>query len=123
MTCDPSTSGPDRIRITWSTVGRALTRPYPVTTPMILLVALVPVYLVIANRAQAGGAHAPESVLDGLPPLAPAWALVYGALYAFLILLPAFVVQQHVLIRRTVWACLTVWIVAYKLGMQVAHRA
>jgi membrane-associated phospholipid phosphatase len=42
-----------------------------------------------------------------------AWALVYGALYAFLIVLPVFVVQREELIRRTVWAYLTVWTVAY----------
>jgi len=110
---DPSTSTPDGIRITWSTVGQALTRPYPVTIPMVLLVSLVPIYLVIAGRARAGGAHTPALALDRLLPLVPTWALVYGALYAFLIVLPVFVVQQEELIRRTVWAYLTVWTVAY----------
>jgi membrane-associated phospholipid phosphatase len=57
--------------------------------------------------------HAPALALDRLLPLAPTWALVYGALYAFLIVLPVFVVQQEELIRRTVWAYLTVWTVAY----------
>ncbi len=113
MTRDPSANNPDGIRITWSTVGQALTRPYPVTIPMVLLVSLVPLYLVIAGRARAGAAHAPALVLDRLLPLAPTWALVYGALYAFLIVLPVFVVQQQELIRRTVWAYLTVWTVAY----------
>jgi membrane-associated phospholipid phosphatase len=41
------------------------------------------------------------------------WALVYGAFYAFLIVLPVFVVQQEELIRRTVWAYIAVWAVAY----------
>jgi len=80
---------------------------------MVLLVSLVPIYLVIAGRARAGGAYAPALALDRLLPLVPTWALVYGALYAFLIVLPVFVVQQEELIRRTVWAYLTVWTVAY----------
>ena len=101
----------DGIRITWSAVGRTLTRPYPVTLPMVLLVSLIPFYLVIAGRASA--VHAPALALDRLLPLAPTWALVYGALYAFLIVLPVFVVQQEELIHRTVWAYLTVWTVAY----------
>ncbi len=113
MRRDPLTSTPDGIRITWSTVGQALNRPYRVTIPMVLLVSLVPIYLVIAGRARAGVAHAPALALDRLLPLVPTWALVYGALYAFLIVLPVFVIQQEELIRRTVWAYLTVWIVAY----------
>jgi membrane-associated phospholipid phosphatase len=80
---------------------------------MVLLVSLVPFYLVIAGRARASAVHAPALVLDQLLPVAPTWALVYGALYAFLIVLPVFVVQQEELIRRTVWAYLTVWTVAY----------
>jgi membrane-associated phospholipid phosphatase len=80
---------------------------------MVVLVSLVPVYLFIADRARHTAAHAPELALDRLVPLVPAWALVYGALYAFLIVLPVFVIQQQELIRRTVWAYLMVWIVAY----------
>ena len=113
MTRDSSASTTDGIRITWSTVRQALTRPYPVTIPMVMLVSLVPIYLVIAGRARAGTVHAPALALDRLLPLAPTWALVYGALYAFLIVLPVFVIQRAELIRRTVWAYLTVWIVAY----------
>lgn len=78
---------------------------------MILLVSLVPFYLVIAGRS--GPVHTPELAVDRLLPLVPAWALVYGVLYAFLIALPVFVIQQEDLIRRTVWAYLTVWITAY----------
>ena len=105
--------GPDGTRITWSAVEQSLTRPYPVTIPMVLLVSLVPLYLVIANQASTGTVRAPVLAVDRLFPLAPTWALVYGALYAFLIVLPVFVVQQEELIRRTVWAYLTVWTVAY----------
>lgn len=113
MTRDPSTSTSNGIRITWGTVGQALTRRYPVTIPMILLVSLIPFYLVIAGRAQCSAVHAPEIALDRLLPLTPTWALVYGALYLFLIVLPVFVVQQEEMIRRTVWAYLTVWTVSY----------
>jgi membrane-associated phospholipid phosphatase len=113
VTRDPSPSTPDGMRITWSTVGQALTRPYPVTIPMVLLVSLVPIYLAIAGRARGSAVHAPALALDRLVPLASTWALVYGALYAFLIGLPVFVVQREELIRRTVWAYLTVWTVAY----------
>ena len=104
---------PDGIRITWSTVSRTLTRPYPVTLPMIVLVLLVPFYLVIAARVRGGVVHAPELAIDRLLPVIPMWALVYGALYLFLIMLPVFVIQQDELIRRTVWAYLTVWIVSF----------
>jgi membrane-associated phospholipid phosphatase len=113
MTHQSSASTSDGIRITWRAVGQALTRPYPVTLPMVLLVGMIPFYLVIARRAGTNAAEAPALVLDGLLPLQPAWALVYGALYAFLIVLPVLVVQEQELIRRTVWAYLTVWTVAY----------
>jgi len=113
VTLDPATNPPGGIRITWSMLSQKLTRPYPVTIPMVVLVALVPFYLVIAGRAREGDAHAPALVLDRILPLAPTWALVYGALYAFLIVLPVFVVQPEELIHRTVWAYLTVWTVAY----------
>lgn len=113
MTRDPATSTSDGTRITWGAVWQTLTRPYPVTAPMILLVTLVPFYLVIARRARVSAVHAPEFALDRLLPLLPTWALVYGALYAFLIVLPVLVVQQREMIRRTVWAYVTVWSVAY----------
>jgi membrane-associated phospholipid phosphatase len=80
---------------------------------MVVLVCLVPVYLVIARRARVSAVHLPEMALDRLLPLEPFWALVYGALYAFLIVLPVLVVQQPEMIRRTVWAYITVWSVSY----------
>jgi membrane-associated phospholipid phosphatase len=113
MARNPSTSTNDPLRITWGAVRGSITRPYRVTIPMIVLVSFVPFYLVIAGRARGSVVHAPELALDRLLPLTPMWALVYGALYAFLIVLPVFVIQQEELIRRTVWAYLTVWTVAY----------
>jgi membrane-associated phospholipid phosphatase len=105
--------GVDERRVTWKEVQRAITRPYPVTAPMVLLVSLVPFYLVMAAYARGSVAHVPELALDRLLPVVPAWAFVYGALYAFLILVPVFVVQQPEMIRRTVWAYITVWSVSY----------
>jgi membrane-associated phospholipid phosphatase len=80
---------------------------------MIVLMALVPFYLFIANSIEDRALHAPALALDQVLPLQPAWALVYGALYAFLIVLPVFVVRQDDHIRRTFLAYLMVWIAAY----------
>ena len=113
MTRDSSTSTSDGIRITMSAVWQAVTRPYPVTAPMVVLVSLVPFYLAIAGRARGGAVHVPELAFDRLLPLLPTWALIYGELYLFLIVLPVFVVQQKEMIRRTVWAYITVWTVGY----------
>jgi membrane-associated phospholipid phosphatase len=84
---------------------------------MILLVSLVPVYLLIAERTHTVRAARPEIGLDRLIPVVPAWALVYGALYLFLILLPVFVIQDRDLIDRTVRAYLTVWILSFLVFM------
>ena len=91
----------------------ALVRPYRVTPAMVLLVCFVPVYLLIAERTHAVQGSSPEIGLDRLIPLVPTWALVYGALYLFLILLPVFVIQDHDLIDRTVRAYLAVWMLSF----------
>lgn len=103
----------DAGRIRWSMVAESLTRPYPVSISMVVLVVLVPLYIFIGELARERTLHLPELALDRVVPLQPAWALVYGPLYLFLILLPVFVVRQEEQIRRTVFAYLTVWIVAY----------
>lgn len=97
----------------WALARESLGRPYRVTIPMILFVALVPLYIFIPGFAPAGTRHVPELSWDRLIPLRPGWALVYGTLYLFLILLPVFAVRQEKLIRRTVFAYLMVWITAY----------
>ncbi len=94
-------------------VAASLTRPYPVTLPMVVLVSLVPFYIFIAELMPGRALHVPELALDRGVPLQPAWALVYGSLYLFLIMLPVFVVRQSEQIRRTVLAYLMVWIAAY----------
>ena len=80
---------------------------------MLVLMALVPFYLFIASAIRDRPLHAPTLALDHVLPLQPAWSLVYGALYAFLIVLPVFVVRQDDHIRRTFLAYLMVWIAAY----------
>src|SRR5436305_8497862 len=80
---------------------------------MVVLVLLVPCYIFIAEMMPERTLHSPELALDRAVPLQPIWALVYGSLYLFLILLPVFVVRQEEQIRRTVLAYLMVWITAY----------
>ncbi len=80
---------------------------------MVLLVALVPLYIFIAALLPDRKLHVPDLPLDRFFPLQPTWAIVYGSLYFFLILLPVLVVRQEEHIRRTVFAYLTVWILAY----------
>lgn len=99
--------------MTWSAVSGTFTRPYPVTLPMVTLMLLVPCYLFIANRAAVGTVYVPELPWDRAIPLQPTWALIYGALYMFLIVLPVLVVRDEAHIRRTFWTYLSVWITAY----------
>lgn len=96
-----------------SLVAQSLARPYRVTVPMVLLVSLVPFYIFLPELFPPDTRHVPALALDRALPLIPAWALVYGALYLFLILLPIFVVRQDAHIRRTVHAYLLVWVTAY----------
>ena len=100
-------------RVRWQMVWASLTRPYPVTWPMVALLALVPFYIFIGAWAEGRPAHVPSLPADGLIPLEPAWGLVYGALYLFLILLPVFVVRHEPHIRRTFLAYLSVWVASY----------
>jgi membrane-associated phospholipid phosphatase len=104
---------PPFIALRWDRVIAAVTRPYPVSVSMVALVTLVPFYIAISAFNRGRTLHVPAIALDGLIPLAPGWAIVYGALYLFLILLPVFVVHQQEQIRRTVFAYLAVWLTAY----------
>ena len=100
-------------KISASDVRRSLTRPYRVTWPMIALVSLVPLYIFIGVANKGRPHYAPAIWLDDRIPLAPAWSLIYGALYLFLIVLPVLVIWNEDLIRRTVRAYLTIWLTAY----------
>jgi membrane-associated phospholipid phosphatase len=94
-------------------VVEMLTRPYRVTLPMVIFGLLVPFYIFIGELTPGRIVHVPVLFLDRLVPLQPAWSLVYGSLYLFLILLPVFLLRQEEHIRRTVLAYLMVWISAY----------
>jgi membrane-associated phospholipid phosphatase len=91
----------------------SLTRPYPVSIPLIVFLLLVPCYVFIGNLTRGRAVHVPALPWDRALPLEPTWALVYGSLYLFLIFLPVFVVRQPDHIRATVWAYLMVWSAAY----------
>jgi membrane-associated phospholipid phosphatase len=104
-------------------VVETLTRPYPVTLSMVVLVALVPFYIFIPALMPGRTLHVPELALDRFIPLQPTWALAYGSLYLFLILLPVLVVRQEEQIRRTVLAYLMVWIAAYVCFVVYPTRA
>lgn len=108
-----ATSFPEPIPIGWRAIAQTLNRPYRVTIPMVALVMLVPFYLYIAGFVRDRPVHVPAIALDNAFPLQPTWALIYGSLYAFLIVLPVLVIRQDDHIRRTVFAYLSVWIFAY----------
>lgn len=101
------------IHFNWGMVAQSLARPYRVRASMVLLLALVPLYILIPEFLPPRTRHVPELALDRALPLIASWAVVYGALYLFLILLPVFVVRQDELIRRTVYAYLLIWITSY----------
>jgi hypothetical protein len=59
------------------------------------LVSLIPLYIFIAVEVRGRATFAPELPFDRLIPLQPAWAIVYGSLYLFLILLPSRLSTSH----------------------------
>lgn len=99
--------------VTWRSVAQSLTTPYRVPPSMVLLVSLVPFYVFIPELLVGRTLHVPELAWDRLVPVQPAWTLLYGPLYLFLIVLPVLVVRQEEHIRRTVLAYLSVWITSY----------
>lgn len=94
-------------------IAESFRRPYRVTLPMVLLVGMVPFYIFIAAHVKRGPVHVPEIALDRILPVRAEWALVYGALYLFLIILPVFAVRDQEHLRRTVAAYLLCWVTAY----------
>jgi membrane-associated phospholipid phosphatase len=92
----------------------SLRRPYRIPAALPVFVAIPPLYIFIAQLIRERGvAYAPELAIDRAIPLQPAWAIVYGCLYLFLILLPIFVVREPLHLRRTLYAYMTVWLTAY----------
>jgi membrane-associated phospholipid phosphatase len=76
-------------------------------------VSLAPLYFVIALLTRARSTYTPAIALDRTLSLQPAWMLVYGSLYVFILLLPVLVVRQQALFRRGLQAYLMVMLVAY----------
>ena len=76
------------------------------------LVSLIPLYFGIGAPTLGRPLHTPEVPLDRAMSLQPAWMLVYGSLYVF-VLLPLLVVRQEQLFRRAMQAYLMVLTVAY----------
>jgi membrane-associated phospholipid phosphatase len=77
------------------------------------LVSLAPMYFVIAILTRTRQTYTPELALDRAVSLQPAWMIVYGSLYVFVVILPLLVVRERALIRRAMQAYLMVMIVAY----------
>jgi len=76
------------------------------------VVSLVPLYFGIGSMTLGRPLHRPELALDRAVPLEPAWMLVYGSLFVW-VLLPLLVVRQEQLFRRALKAYLMVLTVAY----------
>ena len=77
------------------------------------LVSLAPVYFVIGELTRDWPTYRPEVALDRAVPLQPAWMIVYGSLYVFVVIMPLIVVRQQELFRRALQSYLTVMIVGY----------
>jgi len=77
------------------------------------LVALAPLYFVIAILTRGRPTFTPLVGLDRAIPLRPEWMLVYGSLYVFVVILPLLVVRERTLIRRGMQAYLMVMVLAY----------
>lgn len=93
-------------------MAELMRRPQPVTVPMVLLFAIVPLYLYIPELFGDRTVHVPELPLDRAIPLSPAWSVVYGSLF-LAALLPVFVLHQQELVRRTILAFLFTWLFSY----------
>jgi membrane-associated phospholipid phosphatase len=98
----------------WSEIVEVMTRPQPVTLPMVALFAIIPGYLVIGVMSARRTLNVPELPLDRLMPLQPAWSVVYLSLF-LAVLLPVFVLHQQEIIRRTIFAFIFAWVLGFAL--------
>jgi len=76
-------------------------------------VTLAPMYFVIGFMLRGLPAHSPMTALDRVWPLEPAWMLVYGSLYVFVVILPFLVIRERQLGHRTLRAYIAVMLPAY----------
>ena len=102
--------------------ARLFLRPQPVPLSMVALFSIVPLYLYIGVFVSGSTSHSPAFSWDGALPLQPAWSVIYGSLF-LAVFLPAFVVHQQELIRRTVLAYLFMWLFAFACFLAYPTRA
>jgi len=96
--------------IRWSGVKALMTRPQPVTIPMVLLFSLIPCYIFVGMAVHGRPATVPAIWLDHALPVRAEWSLVYLSLF-LAALLPVFVIHQQQHVHRTILAFLSAWIV------------
>jgi membrane-associated phospholipid phosphatase len=87
------------------------------------LVSLAPMYMIIAIVSRTRVTYRPELALDRAIPLEPAWMLVYGSLYIFVVTLPILVVRERTLIRRAMQSYLLVMGLSYAIFLLYPTRA
>ncbi len=78
-----------------------------------MIVSLAPLYFVIGEMTRGQRTFAPEIAMDRALSVEPAWTLVYGSLYVFIVAMPLLVVRQRELYRRAMQAYLMVMLVGY----------
>jgi len=117
-------AGPDHrtFLATACAAARLFTRPQPVTLSMVALFSIAPGYLLIGVMVSGSTTHSPGFSWDDMLPLQPAWSVVYGSLF-LAVFLPAFVVHQQELVRRTVLAYLFMWLFAFACFLAYPTRA
>lgn len=76
------------------------------------VVSLFPVYFFIGGITAGRTVHMPATPIDRAVPLEPAWMIVYGSLYTFM-LLPVLVARHRPLFRRALQSYVLVLLVAY----------
>lgn len=108
----PHALADDADPITWRAIVKVMSRPQPVTLPMVTLFSIIPVYLYIGHLVQGRILHVPALALDDALPIVPAWSFVYLSLLLAAIL-PVLVVHQQELVRRTINAFLAIWLFSY----------
>jgi membrane-associated phospholipid phosphatase len=97
----------------WPEAFALFRRQQPFCWPLVLLFLIIPFYMIIGwEYSPYVAQHAPATSFDALFTLSPAWAPVYASLF-LAALLPAFVLHETDLFRRTVIAYIIAWLVAY----------
>lgn len=118
------------VRGPWGDLAQSLRQPYRVPLSLVLLMMLVPLYVFIPELLPPHRWNRPASAIDAGIPLQPSWALVYGMLYLWLILLPWLVIRDEASVRRLGRAYVFVWLAAFLVftiyptaAMRPAHVA